>query len=441
MTIDLDNKIKGLPRDLSEIELTNSEETIRGKGSIILNKNGIIELKVYVDNPKPVSIESFFKEINQNNEEVGKLIPEESYYSFKGISTNNEEYTSSRVWITDHDNYKIYTGELGSELKITNSSFSEKAKVAKVEIPYEIKIPQNHIVETNKKYSDKWTSRNTSRELFEITFENNSIDIISDGDTTIMLIQYKEGGNLEEDIPLLINSLGFVTATIIDRYVVEYRLEKGKFKTEYHYFHKQRLRILTGEPPLYISSSYKNENYISLFSDFFKYLSTTKHDKLIETFDRIISAQNTFITVYALTLTTAIETVINNFYPADSHRIPKNEIDLAVKEIEQTKMLETLKSRIIGMLGNIAGQVRADDIIIDLVSRGLISEKFRSNWKTLRNSVNHGENPTNEFQELINLCASNLVFYYSLILNLISYKGQFTDYSTYGYPLISINSE
>ena len=53
MTIDLEKKIEGLPRDLSEIELTTPSETIKGKGSIFLGKNGIIELKIYVDNPKP----------------------------------------------------------------------------------------------------------------------------------------------------------------------------------------------------------------------------------------------------------------------------------------------------------------------------------------------------------------------------------------------------
>ena len=84
------------------------------------------------------------------------------------------------------------------------------------------------------------------------------------------------------------------------------------------------------------------------------------------------------------------------------------------------------------MLGNIVGQVRADDVIRNLVSTGLLNEKLRSNWKTLRNSVNMGKSDAN-FQELINLCESNLVLYYSLILNLINYKGQFTDYSTYGY--------
>ena len=93
------------------------------------------------------------------------------------------------------------------------------------------------------------------------------------------------------------------------------------------------------------------------------------------------------------------------------------------------------------MLGNIAGQVRADDVIRDLVRNGLLDEKLRSNWKVLRNSVNHGKTPTKDVQELINLCESNRVLYYSLILNLINYRGRFTDYSTYGYPLISIKKE
>jgi len=123
----------------------------------------------------------------------------------------------------------------------------------------------------------------------------------------------------------------------------------------------------------------------------------------------------------------------------ESNSIPKNEIDLAVEEIKVIKISDTLKNRIIGMLGSIAGQVRADDIMRDLVSSGLINERFRSKWKTLRNSLNNGDRPTSDFQEYINFCESNLVLYYSLVLNLIEYHGQFTDYSTYGYPLIRLN--
>jgi len=438
MTIDLENKITGLPKDLPEIVLTNQEETIKGKGLISLGENGIIELKVYVDNPKPFSIESIFKGLNQNYKNIGKLVPEESYYSFRGISTTNEEYMCNRVCVRDHDNQKIYSGEICSELKITDLSFSEKSKVAKVEIPYKIKIPKNHGIETERRYSDKWTSRNVSLEIFEITFDKKSIDIISEDDYIIMLIQYDESGTLEEEIPLIIKALGFVTATLIDRYVIEYRLDKGKFKIEFHYFHKQRKSVLSGNPPLSISSSYARNNYTSLFSSFFIYLSRNNHDQLIETFDRIISTKNTFITVYALTLTTAIETILNSYYPSESNLIPKNEIDLAVEEIKGTKIGDSLKNRIIGMLGSIAGQVRADDIMRDLVSSGLINERFRSKWKTLRNSVNHGDKPTNDFQEYINLCESSLVLYYSLVLNMINYPGQFTDYSTYGYPLIRL---
>jgi len=438
MKIDLENKITGLPKDLPQIELTNQEGIIKGKGLICLGENGIIELKVYVDNPKPFSIESIFKELNQNNENIGKLVPEESYYSFKGISTNNEEYTCNRVCIRDHDNQKIYSGEICSELRITDLSFSENAKVAKVEIPYKIKIPKNHGIVTERRYSDKWISRNVSLEIFEIIFDTKSIDIISEDDCTVMLIQYDESGALEEEMPLIIKALGFVTATLIDRYVIEYRLENGRFKTEFHYFHKQRENILSGNPPLSISSSYARDNYTSLFSSFFLYLSRNNHDQIIETFDRIISAQNTFITVYALTLTTAIETRLNSYYPYESNLISKNEIDLAVKEIKGTKIGDSLKNRIIGMLGSIVGQVRADDIMRDLVSSGLITEKLRSNWKTLRNSVNHGDKPTADFQEYINFCVSTLVLYYSLVLNLINYPGQFTDYSTYGYPLIRL---
>jgi hypothetical protein len=438
MSIDLENRIMGLPNDLPEMELTNIKETIKGKGIIYLAENGVIELKLFVDNPKPFNIVTFFQEFNENKEMIGKIISDESYYTFTGTATNNNLYTCKRVHITNHDNYKVYTAEICSELYITDSTDSVGSKIAKIEIPYQIKIPKNHVIETERKYSDKWRSRSGSLEIFEILLDNQSIDIFTSDDCTSILIQNVDIGTLEKEIPMIINTLGFITASIIDRYVIEYGLREGKFRREFHYFHKQRPSILTGLPPLWISSSIDRKNYNLLFVDFYTFLSKNNDELLIETLDRIISAQNSFITNYALTVTTAIETIINNYYPKKRHTIKKADITLAIKEINGTNISDNLKNRIVGMLGNIAGQLRADDVIKELVDKGTINKKFYSEWKILRNSVNHGKKPSSDYQIYFNLCESNLVFYYSLILNLIKYNGQYSDYSTYGHPLIKI---
>lgn len=92
------------------------------------------------------------------------------------------------------------------------------------------------------------------------------------------------------------------------------------------------------------------------------------------------------------------------------------------------------------MLGSILGQERADDIIFDMVNHGDLNQKFYDNWKKLRNSVNHGKDPDTDLQVYKDLCESNLVLYHILILRLIDYGGYYTDYSTYGHPLIKMST-
>lgn len=433
--MNLESEIKGLPTDLFKIELSKDSETIRGKGMIYLNPKGIIELKLYPDNPKEYTIESLVKDLNESNENVGKILPKESYYSMKATSVENDQYYCERVMVRDHINFRVYIGEICSDLNITNDPDFKLYKIARLEIPYSIKIPSNHVIQTEKKYSDKWTSKSASLEIFEINFDNQSIDIFSKNINTIILVQGKDQNIIEADIPLLITTLEFITASIIDRYSIEYE-NQGTYKRIFRYYYEQRDEILHGKPPLRVSIAIKRESYTELFSKFFDFIKNNNQSAIERTLHRIISAQNSFITNYALTVTTAIETILGSYYSKRKKGLKKNEIAFVVSEIEKTSICASIKNRISGMIWNILGQERADDIIRNLIEHKTIDKKFYDSWKILRNSVNHGKDPSDDLNVYHKLCDTNLVFYYKLILVLIDYKGLYSDYSTYGYPLL-----
>lgn len=438
--MNLDDKIKGFPVDLYDIQLDSQKDSLKGKGTLYLNSNGFIELKLFLDTPRENSIKNFFESLNESNANAGKILSEDSYYSLKGISTNKDVYVCKRLLLGDHDNFKIYTGEVCSEIIIKHGNNSEEFKIAKVEIPYKIIIPKNHVIESEKKYSDKWTSKSVSLEIFEILIENQSIDIFSSSESTTILIQNENSGTIEMDIPLIISSLEFVTAIIIDRYAIEYENENGT-KRAFRYFHKQRTEILKGRAPLWISSGMR-DNFTDLFIKFYYFLQNhKKHESINQTLARIISSRYSYITLYALAVSTAIETIVMDYYSTGKKRNSQSELSIAITEIEKTSLSDTLKKRITGMLGSILGQEKADDIIFNMVNQGDLNQKFYDNWKKLRNSVNHGKDPDPDIQVYSDLCESNLVLYHILILRLIEYKGHYTDYSTYGHPLIKMSNE
>ena len=205
---------------------------------------------------------------------------------------------------------------------------------------------------------------------------------------------------------------------------------------EFRYYHKQRSEILKGLPPLGISAGL-SVDFTELFIKYYLYLKSHNHDIIVQTQTRIISAENTYITIYALALTTAVEAILKKYFK-EEHKKLKDDLSISKKEIEKTSLSDPLKQKIISMINNIMGQVRADDILKGLIDKGTIDKKFYTDWKKLRNSVNHGDSPTDNFQTYCDLCDSCLVLYYSLILKLINYKGRYTDYSVYGHPMIEI---
>lgn len=429
----LEDEITGLPSDLFSIELTKGKEILIGKGLIYLNSEGLVELKVFPDDLKDYGITDFMQELNENNEKVGKLIPEDSYYKLKAQSVNGDLFFCHRVYLRDHFNFKVYTCEICAELIITNNLDFTNSKVARIEIPYTIKLPYNHALQSEKKYSDKWTSASTSLEIFEIQVENLTIDIFSKKNMTIILVQ-GEDQILVKDIQSIITTIEFLTASIIDRYVIEFEYQ-GQFKKIFHFYFEQRTEILNGYPPLRISITIDRGSYTEMFLKFFTFIKLNNGITIERTFRRIISSRNSFIINYAQTLTTAVEKLLKEYFSNNSLKLNKSEIELIVAEIEKTTVCEKIKRRLKGMIWNIFGQERSDNILLDLVEKSKIDRNFYDIWKTLRNSVNHGEDPSQDLNVYHNYCSTNLVLYYKLIFLLIDYKGSYSDYSTIGYPL------
>lgn len=436
--MDLENTIKGLPIDLHEIELVKADDSIKGKGMLSLNANGLIELKIFPDIPKEFTVKEFFESYNQSNANAGKILSEESYYSFKGTAVNNDQYLCRRLLITDQQNLRVYTGKLCSDLIITNDPEVESFHVARIQIPYKISLPSNHSLQVERIYSDRWRSRSVTREIFEIEIEDLIIDIFTRSDRTVVLIQKKETVISEDDVQFIITTLEFLTSSIIDRYSTEYE-ERGKYKRIFRYSFPQRMTLTKGEPPLSISGHAKQEFYSELFVKYYSYIKNNGIEPLKGMLWRVISAQSSFITVYALTITTAIENILHSFYATGKSSYSKSDNEAAISEIYQTKISEQVKKRLIGMINNIFGQESADDIIRGLIKKRKLDKRFYGYWKKLRNPVSHGKDPTEDFQEYLNLCESNLVFFHCLILLLIKYEGGYSDYSTFGYPIIEMN--
>lgn len=439
--MNIEEDIKGLPADLIEVELANKDEVVHGKGLLSMKANGLIEFKLYVDNPKEATIEDKFMAIGKWNKGVGKLIPAEEYYILNAVSLEGYHYSCQRVLIRNYNDFKVYDGDLCADLIITPDDESVNYTIARVVIPYVIKLPRTHVINTENKYSDKWSSRTTSLEVFEIVTENYVIDIFPHSGSTVVLVQIHDSSNLQDLIPLVLETLEFIIACIINRYVIEYEY-KGSFKRVFHYSHDQLPKITHGKSPLTMATRTWKEYHSELFVKYLKYIQASGHEKISQTLHMLISSQNSFITSYALTVTVAVETLLLSHFSSKHYGKPKRGVIKQINaEINKTLLDDSIKARICGMIGNLFGQVRADDILRDLVKQNTLHTDLYTKWKKLRNEVHHGRDPDCDLQEYIYLCDTNLVLYYRLIFILIDYKGVYTDYSSPGYPEILISDE
>ena len=114
----------------------------------------------------------------------------------------------------------------------------------------------------------------------------------------------------------------------------------------------------------------------------------------------------------------------------------KNGYKPADIEFESNK----LKRRINGFLKSIKG-ARAKDKLKALVESGKIKKDLVDAWEEQRNKLAHAYSPTSfPLQEFIDLFYKTLVLFHSLIFLLIEYKGKYTDYSKYGWPIKDTHS-
>src|SRR5665647_921549 len=124
--------------------------------------------------------------------------------------------------------------------------------------------------------------------------------------------------------------------------------------------------------------------FCHVLSKFYYFLQNhEKHESIHQTLSRIISSRYSYIALYALAVSTAIETIVMDYYSTGKKRNSQSELSIAITAVSYTSLSDTLKKRITGMLGSILGQEKADDIIFNMVNHGDLNQKFYSNWKKL----------------------------------------------------------
>lgn len=218
--MDLDTNINNLPADMISIKLQQNNLKIEGKGTIFIKDEKTLALKLFVINSENFDPFHYFNKLL--SQKAGKIVDDDIYFKFKGESLKDDSYICDRVVLVDSISSEIVTGELKDYLFISSDHDFKEFQIGKIIVPHEISIPNNKVLEINRKYSDKWTTSSIAAKLFETNVDGIDIDILNEHDKTIIFFQSKTKCFSDlNDIYPMVDALGFLSSTIVDIYDVE----------------------------------------------------------------------------------------------------------------------------------------------------------------------------------------------------------------------------
>jgi hypothetical protein len=407
-----------------------------GPGLISQNDTGNLTFKIYCIEGSPFEgLDRFF------NIKPGKIIGEEHYYLLCAKDINGRQWEAK--WIDPHSNSgpagSIVHGRINELSHAYHSYKSLEGYFANIYYPGGVEIPCNKtsIIETSidGKRVRSLVDSNTAK------FRACGFEFELKKEKDWLFIQVKSNSREinSSSIMRFAEALQFVLARSLSWSVLELLHDQG-VKVSIRPLNKNDKKLPIG-PPIALQQCRDRPNIVwILFQKYLEHVIDYQKDSWHPIFwwlHKIIESQSSSIDVEALIRSVAIEGILKSEF-SDLNNLGENlqsQINKTKKIISQSELEENFKKRLNGSLGSMFNP-RPKDRLHILKSRGLINNALIKEYGKLRGSSTHGDLVSEiHLQEFINRCNSVLVLFYHLIFTAIGYKGPYTDYSTYGFPL------
>lgn len=430
--------------DCTQITLTSlgqdNEKIYSGPGVIYQTDDDKFNLKLFWKGE--ISISELNDIMNMKNFIPGKLIDDCQYYSISAEDISGQMWESEKI--LPHRSGKIGSNDYMVHGDFRQISYMNEIRQTKqnrliIRFAGDINIPCNTGT-ILKKFVDNQekaitVNRNTAK------FQSCDLEFEITRNDKWLTVNVKSENFIEDTIISRINeALQFVLGRSLFWFIIEIVQNKNHktiIRPTLDNSLKTRLR-----PPIAISPANKDtwklfDNYLSYC---IKFTKDTPHP-ISNSIHSVIEGCSASPEAEALTVSVAVESLLKTKYYKKYKKTNKNETDeletnicFAKKIINNSKLEQNFKNRIINFL-NMMKNKRPIDILYELNKEQLIDEKLIENWKKLRNSFAHASEVNwSKFQDHINLCKSVTLLFYQLIFIAIGYTGEYTDYSTYGFP-------
>jgi len=420
---------------LSPCALGTNKKVYNGPGSIIQSQNGKISLKMYCcDKISPVEV------FSRLNVQPGKIIDDSEYYDLEAIDVDGRTWKANRILPSVCAN-KEFTGYLVEGDFYKMISFSELPFSAKnsVTIKYrgDIRIPCNTNTRTETYIDEKKRAWSGNLNISKFEAWNLEFEIQKEKEWLIVNAVSKSNPIDYLTITRIDEALQFVLARSLKWSVIELFNEKSLItRISAAQPNETKTRI---QPPFYFQTFDKTESVWKLFDKYLAYTILYREDQwhpIFSLIHSVIESGEASLEAEALTLSVSVEALLklafqNIALPDDTF---KDEVKRVEQIVSESTISVSLKSRICGVLSTMMSP-RAKDQLYCLKNKGLIEERLIEAWDKLRNKTAHGHIiELIELEEYVKLCDHVMTLFYQLIFLALNYQGDYTDYSSDGYP-------
>ena len=426
---------------LSSISSISEKDQYVGPGSITQSGDGYFLVKMYCQgNIAPAKVLVPFQT------KPGKIIEDEHYYVLEADDLEGNHWTTNPVlpqFLSGMD-FNGYIVEAHCRRLSTQNVLSFEPTANSVVIVYrgDIPIPCNTPTRTEARVGERLYAQSINLNVasfeaagfeFEIFKEPNCLQLyVMAASKTIHLGTV---ARISEALQLILGrTLSWSVVEITQRKTQTIHVRAAKRN-------EKRSRI---GPPIASGIVDGERNVWTLFSKYFQYVleyEDVSWHPLFRWINSVFKSGEASIEAEGLTLSVSIEGLLKQFFlkkalPNEDFEQKRSE---ALRIICNSAMDKDFKKRLNGFIGNMKA-IQAKDCLYALRASKVIEHKLVNSWNELRNPSSHGELvEEKELQMYLDRCASVLVLFYHLIFLAIGYTGNYTDYSSYGYPMKTFN--
>ena len=274
-----------------------------------------------------------------------------------------------------------------------------------------------------------------SRSAAEYKADDYSLLLFQDDDWLIVQIHTNQEQFHPFELERFLSALQFILSEHI-HWVMCYKHVKNNHELAFRPFLENYSKSKYLKPLQF--DSFDTDKAWDLFNIYLKHILLNKkdrNDKITRIISECVSAGSGSFKAFSLTVTLAIEEILNNCFQELSIEtsVKKEDINLLKSDIKELEIEKKFKDRIYSFLGYVQ-KTGATDKLRHLIDKTSIKKSDYDDWKTLRNHYVHPNESKLSPQKEIDKTYSNLTLLHKLIFIKINYEGSYSNYSKTNWP-------